>query len=350
MTPETVLKVAEKRGQVKTEDVARHFDVSRQFAHRILSLLVRQQALIKIGRTRGVHYVTADFARTHPETVPNRVEFRLQNEGLEEHVVLDRVEQALRGFDALPENVQSIFRYAFSEMLNNAIEHSESNRIHVTVSLDDQLIFAIEDFGIGVFRSVQQKRSLASPLEAIQDLLKGKTTTMPASHSGEGIFFTSKAGDRFGLVSFRYELIVDQTIPDVFVSSTAPRKRGTRVSFVLSTRSTRHLKAVFDEYANLVEGEYGFDKTEILVRLYTLGGVHISRSQARRILACLDKFTSITFDFDRVPVIGQAFADEIYRVFARQHPDIELHETHMNAAVRFMIERARTEARRYRAE
>ena len=55
------------------------------------------------------------------------------------------------------------------------------------------LSFIVNDSGIGIFRNIMQKRNLKSELEAIQDLMKGKTTTMPESHSGEGIFFTSKS-------------------------------------------------------------------------------------------------------------------------------------------------------------
>src|SRR3989338_8465686 len=88
------------------------------------------------------------------------------------------------------------------EMFNNAIEHSESKIISVEVSLrNNKLSFIVEDSGIGVFRNIMKKKGLRSVIEAIQDLLKGKTTTMPKSHSGEGIFFTSKASDLFILDS-----------------------------------------------------------------------------------------------------------------------------------------------------
>jgi hypothetical protein len=38
---------------------------------------------------------------------------------------------------------------------------------------------------------------------------------------------------------------------------------------------------------------------------------------------------------------GQAFADEVFRVFASRHPAIELHEMNANADVARMIKRAR---------
>jgi hypothetical protein len=48
------------------------------------------------------------------------------------------------------------------------------------------------------------------------------------------------------------------------------------------------------------------------------------------------------FDFKGVELIGQAFADEIFRVFANRHPEIVLHSLNANSAVKRMIERAKS--------
>ena len=272
---------------------------------------------------------------------------RLASDGLEEHVVLGSIERDFLPFSKLHENIKSIFTYAFSEMLNNAIEHSTSKEIVVSVSLiGKKLTFVVDDFGIGAFRNIMKKRNLNSELEAIQDLLKGKTTTAPRLHSGEGIFFTSKVGDTFTLDSYGYRLLVDNTIKDVFVNKIKGQKQGTRVTFVIDIDDKHHLNDVFRKYVDRgAGGDYGFDKTEIRVRLYTLGGVHISRSQARRVLAGLEKFKVVVMDYDRVPLVGQAFADEVYRVFRTKHPDISIENENMNESVRFMVERALHEAR-----
>jgi hypothetical protein len=68
---------------------------------------------------------------------------------------------------------------------------------------------------------------------------------------------------------------------------------------------------------------------------------YVSRSQVREILSGLEKFKIIVFDFDKVPLIGQAFADEIFRVFHNRHPQIKLEAINMNDAVKFMVERAK---------
>ncbi|HJT53158.1 MAG TPA: STAS-like domain-containing protein, partial [Candidatus Angelobacter sp.] len=64
--------------------------------------------------------------------------------------------------------------------------------------------------------------------------------------------------------------------------------------------------------------------------------------QAKRVLARVELFTTVMFDFTDVPTIGQAFADEIFRVFAQQHPEIQILPIRANTEVRRMIERAKT--------
>ena len=76
-----------------------------------------------------------------------------------------------------------------------------------------------------------------------------------------------------------------------------------------------------------------------IIKLYLKSGIHISRSQARRVLSGLEKFKIVVFDFDKVPMIGQSFADEIFRVFQSKHPKIQIEAINMNEAVRFMIDR-----------
>ena len=77
------------------------------------------------------------------------------------------------------------------------------------------------------------------------------------------------------------------------------------------------------------------------MKLYIIGGVHISRSQARRVLAGLEKFKVIVFDFNKVPTVGQAFADEVFRVFHHKYPQIKLEVENMTDGVKFMVERAK---------
>lgn len=345
-----ILELIERQGRVTSREITEAVGVSRQYVNLVVSELAAEGEVAKVGSTRYAFYVSKAYRREHPEIVPNVFRKRYVNKLLEEHRVLLEIEDTLLRLKDLPENVRSIFTFAFSEIVNNAIEHSGSKFISVEVIMRDHVLsFTVNDAGVGVFRNIMKKRKLKSEIEAVQDLLKGKTTTLPKSHSGEGIFFTSKAGDTFTLDSFGQMLMVNTITQDVFVRTTPAIKRGTRVAFTIDTNSHRHLNDVFKKYTHLnSEGDYGFDKTEVRVKLFTSGGIHISRSQARRILEGLDKFKVITFDYQDVPLVGQAFADEIYRVFSERRPTIRLENENMNEGVGFMVERAKNEARRKR--
>jgi len=346
LTTQKILDLASKKGTVKTIDFIGDFDVSRQYASKLISKLVAEKKLIKIGSTRSAIYATEEYLQKNPHLIPASYSKSLANIGLEEHKIFDDIENNFQNLAKLPENIKSILEYAFSEMCNNAIEHSKSGKIKFSVGLNKStLFFIVDDFGIGVFKNIMEKKGLNSEMEAIQDLLKGKTTTAPKLHSGEGIFFTSKIGDEFILDSYGYELIVDNKIKDVFIKKTGGQKQGTRVTFHIDISNTRHLNDIFKEYTDTGEsGDYGFDRTEIRVRLYIMGGIHISRSQARRVLSGLEKFKIVIMDYDRVPTIGQAFTDEIYRVFKNKWPGIDIQNINMNESVKFMVERAQNEA------
>jgi anti-sigma regulatory factor (Ser/Thr protein kinase) len=348
LTKEKILTIARKRKRIVTNNIASSFSVSRQYANSLIGELVAEGKLIKLGITRRSFYALPKYAAKYQRAQIISYTRLLKNRGLEEYKVLVEAKGKLPVFARLSENVQSIFDYAFSEMLNNAIEHSKSKRIRIKVEIQNKhLLFIIRDFGVGVFKSIVQQKHLDNELEAIQELLKGKITTMPHTHTGEGIFFTSRVADNFALKSFNYELIFDNEISDIFVHKLKRVKRGTEVIFRISRNTKRHLLDIFNKYSNIDDkSDYGFDKTEILVKLYSTGGIHFSRSQARRILSGLEKFRVILFDYDKVPMIGQAFADEIYRVFHQKYPEIRLEAVNMNEAVKFMIERAKTEARR----
>lgn len=54
----------------------------------------------------------------------------------------------------------------------------------------------------------------------------------------------------------------------------------------------------------------------------------------------LDRFNTVVLNFRNVEQVGQGFADEICRVFARNHPGIEIIPIDTNPQVMSMINRA----------
>jgi hypothetical protein len=223
-------------------------------------------------------------------------------------------------------------------MVNNAIEHSRGSEVEVRFDRAEKgsLAFEVIDDGVGLFRNLRRTLGFKSNLEALQEMSKGKLTTLPKGHSGEGIFFTSKAARRFQVWSDGLHWTVDNVVGDTAVGSAEARK-GTRIRFEGELRPRKTLARVFAEYTE----DFAFTKTRVVVKLFTIGVRFISRSEARRLLAGLDRFRSVVLDFKGVEEIGQGFADEVLRVWATAHPQVKLETTRMSKSVAFMVERAR---------
>jgi hypothetical protein len=116
---------------------------------------------------------------------------------------------------------------------------------------------------------------------------------------------------------------------------------GTWISMKLKNNTSRTAKEIFDKFTT--DDEYGFSKTVVPVRLAQYGTEKlVSRSQAKRLLERVDRFKIVLFDLAEVESIGQAFADEVFRVFSNLHPDTNIIPINANDTVMQMIKRAKT--------
>ena len=306
------------------------FDCTRQAVHKHLQRLVAEGSVIVSGQTRNKRYELAPLVRWSKQ-------YELGN-GLAEDVVWRAEVAPLLG--KLPENVLSIWHYGFTEMFNNVIDHSSAKR--VTLSLTKTAAGTtvdIYDDGVGIFKKIQGALDLVDERHAVLELAKGKFTTDPANHSGEGIFFSSRVFDRFviasGEVYFSHEF--DEKEDWILQASSA--SGGTLVRMTLHNHTARTLKKVFDKFTS--DEDYGFTKTVVPVKLMRYGDDNlVSRSQAKRLLSRFDRFKVVVLDFSGVASVGQAFADEVFRVFRAKHPEVEIVPLHASSAVKRMISRA----------
>lgn len=302
--------------------------ISRQALHVHLKKLIQQNLVVKEGRTRGtVYYYAPGYKKVRKEQKFKK-KYLLKN--LEEHIVYKEVEMFLNLKKHLRENVLDIFHYAFTEILNNAIEHSGSKDCSVEVLLDPyHCKFHIRDYGIGLYYSIYKRFHLPDEFAAMGELIKGKTTTMEERHSGEGIFFTSKSSDRVSFRAHKINLLFDNKNNDVIVEE----KRfleGTSVTFEIGRNSKRKLEDIFAQYAP-ADYDYRFEKTRVYVKLFQRD--YVSRSEAKRLLSGLDKFKEIILDFHGVKSLGQGFADEIFRVFHTGQPDIKIRVENLSPSI-----------------
>jgi anti-sigma regulatory factor (Ser/Thr protein kinase) len=314
-------------------DASQKFKISRQAVNRYLKQLAEEGIIISKGITKNRKYQLKNLASYSSV-------FKL-SPGLQEDKIWR--DEVLSLLDDVSSNVIDICHYGFTEILNNAIDHSEGSIVSVQLERTvANITICIIDDGVGIFNKIKRELNLDDERHAILELSKGKLTTDPTKHTGEGIFFTSRVFDRFSILSrnlfFGYSpdsgdwLLEDK---DMWV--------GTLVEMVISTSSGRTLGKVFDKYIS-DKSDFGFSKTHIPVVLARYGDENmVSRSQAKRLLNRLERFKHIIFDFKGVNMIGQAFADEIFRVFQNEYPNTELIYVHTNSAVKRMILRVKSQ-------
>lgn len=283
------------------------------------------------GNTRSRTYrlrPIAEFEQTYPVTPE-----------LEEHVPwLSDFKPRLRG---VPDNLMEICSYGFTEIFNNAIDHSQGETVTASMQYTgDSVDFRIADSGVGIFRNIKDHHGLDDEVEAVWELSKGKLTTDPRGHSGEGIFFTARLFDQFSILSFSLFYAHRQAEDDWHIEEQADATAGTMVSMNIGLKSKTKMRDVFDHFGGENIGHV-ISKTRVPVKLLQHGMGHlVSRSQAKRLLSRLDEFAEVQLDFSGVDSIGQGFADEVFRVFKQAHPQVHIVPVAANDHVARVIARA----------
>lgn len=293
---------------------ATKFKISRQAVNKHLARLVQEHLITPSGRTQKRSYTLNILDEFHKSYTIRP--------SLAEHDIWDAdVAPRLSGF---PKNVLDIWQFCFTEMLNNAVDHSGGTRIILAVKKTAVSTgMLISDDGVGIFKKISSSLGLPDDRHAILELAKGKLTTDPARHSGQGIFFTSRLLDSFNIFSGELFFAHKHDANRDWLLSGSDVVTGTSVSMRLSNESTRLDETVFARFSS-ADGQ-DFSKTTVPVDLARFGDEKlVSRSQAKRLLAGLDRFQTVVLDFSGVDTIGQAFTDEIFRVFARQHPRLAI--------------------------
>jgi anti-sigma regulatory factor (Ser/Thr protein kinase)/biotin operon repressor len=335
-----ILKKLKENGEVRSSEIVKATGYSRAYINRFFKELHEEGILLLTGKANRAKYIPANEETIAKEIKSiNKVYRLLNNSNLQEDEIFNNIKKSSNIVKDLNKNASDILEFAFTEILNNAIEHSNSKKIEIIIERKPtNVVFMIRDWGVGIFSNIMLKKGLHNEMEAIQDLIKGKLTTAQKYHSGEGIFFTSKAGDILTIQSSRKKLIFDNLIGDTFISNVGIIE-GTRVVFSINLTSIRDLRKIFNQYT---DNNYAFSKTKVDIKLYEEGTNYVSRSQARRVLTGLEKFKTIILDFREVDSIGQAFADEVFRIWKTKYPDIKVMWKNASENVLFMINRARS--------
>jgi len=299
----------------------------------------------KITRAAAARYVLqlereGWIARSGPATRPifspgylRRVSQLYELNNLEEDVIWTR---DFRPYFNLKPNLTNIAAHGFTEMVNNSIDHSSGTSVFISASQTEKsLTLVVADNGIGIFEKISAALNLADKRQALFELSKGKLTTDPSKHSGEGVFFTSRMFDYYAIEANGLQFSHDEK-HDFLMEEPKPFVKGTVVFMRVALDSERTTSDVFNQFMNAPE-DFDFSKTIVPMKLARLGDEQlISRSQAKRLIARFDRFKKVILDFKSVNEIGQAFADELFRVYANEHPQVELSPVNMSEQVERM--------------
>ena len=209
--------------------------------------------------------------------------------------------------------------------MNNVRDHSEGTAIVVElIHYYTHSFVRVPDDGVGIFNKIKQDQNLTTHEDVVLELSKGGVTSDPENHAGEGIFFTSKLIDMFCIYSCGevYAPSKDKFPKEVIDGL---KNKGTHVLMQHWNNSEKSYKDIFPAHTEEVEGVPKFLQTRIMVSNAMLGGKQlVSRSQAKRLTAGLEKFNKVILDFEGVSMIGQGFADQVFRVFASAQTDVEI--------------------------
>ena len=319
-------------GSIANRNIVAATGLSRQAVHAQLRGMVNAGELVIEGAGRGVRYRSV-----HP-----RRRFRYRLDGLEEDRVWAEVAHEVPELAGLPDAADRALHTAVVELVNNAASHSGGSFVEVQFrKLHSRLVLEVIDDGQGIFDHLAALHRLDSRIDALQELTKGKLTTLPDEHSGEGLFLLSRLADFFEIDSGGLLWMIDNEVDDVGVAS-VPEREGTRVRFEVDVETTTSLESVYADSSEAFE----LARRRVIVKLFDHGRRFLSRSEAKKLLSGLDRFRHVTLDFKGVEAVGQGFVDEVFRVWGGRHSDTRLDPINMTSAVQFMVEHGRRAAER----
>ena len=321
-----ILEKIEIHDTALAKKAADNFDVSLTTVYRYINELCTDGLIEKNGRK----YVLKETSNAKVYYTSTQLE--------EDKIFGEIIEPVVK---KLPDNVFRIWQYAFTEMMNNAIDHSNAEKISVVVFQNYvSTSVIIEDDGIGIFEKIKEYYGYESLDDAVMELFKGKLTTDSEHHTGEGIFFTSRMIEHFGVLSsgkvFTHNTHFDvmRNIRSVPELEGWDGRKGTAVIMIMPNECKTNIKEVFDMFSDV---DNGFNKTQIPLKSIFTDGFPVSRSQAKRLSIRFDDFEEVILDFNEIDDIGQGFAHELFVVFKRKHPDVKLITVNANDDVKRMI-------------
>lgn len=306
--------------------VAAHVQASKPAARKALARLVEAGWLLREGTLSRPVYKPGPF---------RQVVMTYALQGLDEDLPWAR--DFMPNF-TLPPSVQRMAQHVFNEILNNAIDHSGGST--VTVSLrqtPNHIQLLVSDDGRGLFDRIRESFAIDDAQHAMLELSKGKLTSLPDRHTGRGLFFSAQLTDVFEVHANGSNFQRRGWDGGGWHCGKPLARQGTSVYASIALDTDRTLDTVLNAWSLDQQG-LAFDRTRVPLRLLLSTNTALdSRSQARRATSRLQQFSQARIDFSGVTDIGHSFADELFRVFAGQHPGLQLVAENMSPKVANLV-------------
>lgn len=299
---------------------AKRFAVTRATASNYLRRLTEEGLLAARGATRARSYSLKHVVHLRGMA---RIETGAEDDAIWRRDIRPRLE-------GLPPAVVQVCQYGFTAAVSNALDHSRGSSFTWWMRQDAASVeLGVTDDGTGVFETLRRGFGLEDDRRAILELAKGGLSTDPDRHAGRGLYLAARMFDRLTVASGRLAYVCGEPGGAAVRTLSVPIG-GASVSLRAEIATPRTLSDVM--------GRYGAGVAEVPVSLAGVDGEPlVSRSQARRLMARLETATRVALDFEGVEMIGHDFAHEIFSVFRRERPGIEIGAVNASRAIRAII-------------
>ncbi|HED38136.1 MAG TPA: DUF4325 domain-containing protein [Ignavibacteria bacterium] len=298
---------------------SKKYGISRQAVHVHLKRLINDGLISSYGITNQKIY----------HLNKSRFTFKYEIDECNPEIVVKDLK-----INKIPDDAKEILNLCIYEIINNAKEHSGCKNIKVTIK---RSIFnteiAISDDGIGIFKNIQNNMiNWKSERSILFQIIKGGFTTKPIKHSGIGLFTCMHLLD---------ELCIKSGTIDFSIKKTKIGKKieGTFIKMRINNYTHKVSSKIISNFIN--KGKI----IKTVVPIIQLQNIHdeklISRSQAKYLMNRLNMVKTVVLDFKLVTMIGNSFADEIFRVFHSNNKHVSLLPINMNENVRKAVLRAK---------
>lgn len=305
-----LLELVRQEGSINCTLASEQLGYTRQAVHRHLRELVNTGELMVSGRARATRYsLPRPQARLH----------QLDLADVDEREVWERVAPELLP-PGTTEQAERIARFAVEELVRNAASHSAAATASLQIdSKIDEIRFQLTDEGVGLFTRVRERLGLATQLDALIELSRSPLTTEPRTHLGQGLQLLASACDQLSIEAGGLLWRHDRARDDQLLGE-APRRPGTRISCVIAADTERILEGLLRERLTYQNPLAAMGQ----VKLLDVGGQFMSREEAQRLMAGMERYRVVDLNFHGVTGVGLGFAEEIFKRWVPSHPDTRI--------------------------